>query len=226
MGVHGLTAILKRYAPKSVRTVSCNAFSQQTIAIDASCHLNKFIYGIEGHPHPHLYGFYQLARFCSLNKITPLFVFDGPHRLDAKKLEHAKRARSRLKVKHSLRFEKEQSVRLDSWSQVSDQYNQAYMAKELLEIKEGAMATDNKSLKQELRARTLAIAQELKEAIIMAEDTEKYTRTVRAMANKEKDAMLDAATSEFKDDKSALYELQKENEDMVSSLDHLELPKA
>ncbi|CEP17258.1 hypothetical protein [Parasitella parasitica] len=221
MGVHGLTAILKRYAPNSVRTVSCKGFSQQTIAIDASCHLNKFIYGIEGHQHPHIYGFYQLAKFCSLNEITPLFVFDGPYRLDAKKLEHAKRARSRRKVKHSLRFEKEQSVRLDSWSQISDEYGRAYMSKELIRSNEDAIKTHDGALYPELRTKISTITQELQDAIIMAEDTEKYTRTVRGMVNKEKDLLLDAITSLFKDDKSALCELQKENEDIVSSLDFL-----
>ncbi|KAK4509758.1 uncharacterized protein ATC70_007060 [Mucor velutinosus] len=236
MGVHGLTAILKKYAPNSVRTVSCNAFSQQTIAIDASCHLNKFIYGSESHPQRHIYGFYQLAQFCSLNAITPLFVFDGPQRLEAKQLEHAKRARSRKKVKHSLLFEREQSLRLDNWLQVSDQYDQAQMSKEsalailgelgetLKEmeadptiLEDGTMPVDIQE--QELQSKLRSIAQELQQAIATAEDTEKYTRTVRNLANRERDLMADMIIHRYKDIKSALQQLKKENQAMLSSLE-------
>ncbi|KAG1086544.1 hypothetical protein G6F42_020946 [Rhizopus arrhizus] len=236
MGVHGLTAILKRYAPKSVRTVSCNVLSQQTIAIDASCHLNKFIYGSESHPHRHIYGFYQLAQFCNLNAITPLFVFDGPQRLEAKQLEHAKRARSRKKVKHSLLFEREQSLRLDNWLQVSDQYDQAHMSKEsalailgelgetLKEmemdptiLEDGTMPVDEQE--QELQNKLRLIAQDLRNAIATAEDTEKYTKTVRELANRERDLMSDMIIHRYKDIKSALQQLKKENQAMLSSLE-------
>lgn len=235
MGVHGLTAILKRYAPNSVQTVSCNAFSRQTIAIDASCHLNKFIYGSEAHPHRHIYGFYQLAKFCSLNAITPLFVFDGPKRLEAKQLEHAKRARSRRKVKHSLLFEKEQSVRLDNWLQVSDQYDQAYLSKESalailgelgetlkeMEIDPTILEDDTMPVdiqQREMQEKLTLIAQELKNAIATAENTEKYTRTVRDLANRERDLVSDMIINRFKDIKSALNQLKKENQAMLSSL--------
>ncbi|KAL9556397.1 hypothetical protein MBANPS3_001887 [Mucor bainieri] len=235
MGVYGLTAILKKHAPNAVRTVSCNAFSRQTIAIDASCHLNKFIYGSESHPHRHIYGFYQLAQFCSLNAITPLFVFDGPQRLEAKQLEHAKRARSRRKVKHSLLFEREQSVRLDNWLQVSDQYDQAHMSKEsalailgelgetLKEmdvdptiLEDGTMPVDTQE--QELQRQLRSIAQELHSAIATVEDTEKYTRTVRNLANRERDLMADMIIHRYKDIKSALQQLKRENQSMLSSL--------
>ncbi|KAG2200881.1 hypothetical protein INT46_002081 [Mucor plumbeus] len=235
MGVHGLTAILKRYAPNSVQTVSCNAFSRQTVAIDASCHLNKFIYGSEAHPHRHIYGFYQLATFCRLNEIKPLFVFDGPKRLEAKQLEHAKRARSRRKVKHSLLFEKEQSARLDNWLQVSDQYDQAYMSKESalailselgetlkeMEIDPTILEVDTMPVdieQREMQEKLTLIAQELKNAIATAENTEKYTRTVRDLANRERDLMSDMIIHRFKDIKSALNQLKKENQAMLSSL--------
>ncbi|CAO3611745.1 unnamed protein product [Mucor fragilis] len=236
MGVRGLTAILKKYAPNSVRTVSCSALSQQTIAIDASCHLNKFIYGSESHPHRHIYGFFQLAQFCSLNAIAPLFVFDGPQRLEAKQLEHAKRARSRKKVKHSLLFEREQSLRLDNWLQVSDQYDQAHMSKEsalailgelgetLKEmeadptiLEDGTMPVD--AQEHELQSKLRSIAQELHNAIATAEDTEKYTRTVRDLANRERNLVSDMIIYRYKDIKSALQQLKKENQAMLTSLE-------
>lgn len=235
MGVYGLTAILKRYAPNAVRTVSCSAFAQQTVAIDASCHLNKFIYGNEAHPYRHIYGFYQLAKFCSLNGIRPLFVFDGAQRLEAKQLEHAKRARSRRKVKHSLLFEKEQSARLDSWLQVSDQYDQAYMSKEsalailnelgetLKEIETDPTLIEDDIMPVDVQQRQMeekltSIAQELKNAIITAENTEKYTRTVRELAKKERGLVSDMIIHRFKNIKSALQHLKKENQAMLSSL--------
>ncbi|KAG0184141.1 hypothetical protein DFQ28_011706 [Apophysomyces sp. BC1034] len=119
MGVHGLTALLSRHAPKSLRTVKPSLFAHQTLAFDASCHLNKFMFGDEIHPHRHIYGFYMLARFCELNNITPIFVFDGPYRLEAKKHEHERRERGRRKVGHSLLYEKERLARLESWFEVS-----------------------------------------------------------------------------------------------------------
>ena len=120
MGVNKLTKILSDHAPKALVHVSSSHFSHQVIAIDASCHLNKFIYGDEQVPHRHIYGFYQLARFCDMHHIKPIFVFDGPHRVKAKHLEHAKRARVRHKVQHSLAFEQEQALRLEAWLDLTE----------------------------------------------------------------------------------------------------------
>jgi molybdopterin converting factor small subunit len=243
MGVHGLTSILKRYAPNAVRNVSCGAFARQTIAIDASCHLNKFIYGDETHIHRHIFGFYQLARFCDLNLISPIFVFDGPKRLEAKQMEHAKRARARRKVKHSLLFEQEQSARLDNWLEVSDMCDQAMMSKEsalsilselgetLQELEEDIPDINEEEeedddivpmeKQQEIEIKLTQIAQELRIAILNAENTDKYTRTVRDLAFREKELMSNMIISRFKNIKSALQMLRRDNQNMLNSLGKL-----
>ncbi|RCH89788.1 hypothetical protein CU098_009680, partial [Rhizopus stolonifer] len=231
MGVHGLTGILSRYAPNAVRSISCNVLATQTIAIDASCHLNKFVYGDETHPHRHIYGFYQLARFCDLNKIKPIFVFDGPRRLEAKDFENAKRERTRHKVKHSLLFEKEQSIRLGNWMEVSDAYHQTDLSRQsamsilselgeaLEDIDEYPMSHISDQKQHEIEAKLAQIAQELKVAIIIAENTDKYTKTVRDLANRERDVMADMVIHRFKGIKPALQQLKKDNQAMLHSLE-------
>lgn len=199
MGVQGLTGILLRYAPSSVSKIRANTLSKQTIAIDASCHLNKFVYGDEQVPHRHIQGFYQLARFCQLNKIKPIFVFDGPSRLPAKYLEHAKRARSRRKVKHSLLFERDQTTRLDAWSQVTDM-----------------MGTQDPALDIETKIELLS--RQLKLALSTVENGEKYTRTVKQLAIREDGLMTDMLLRRLKDAKSSLKKLQRDNHAMTQSL--------
>ncbi|KAI8387389.1 PIN domain-like protein [Blakeslea trispora] len=238
MGVQGLTGILSRYAPKSVQHVSCTAFATQAIAIDASCHLNKFIYGDESHTHRHIYGFYQLARFCDMSKIKPIFVFDGLKRLDAKKLEHAKRERNRHKVRHSLLFEKEQSLRLDNWAEVSDMYNQSEISTEtahniLSELSEtiekieqveqkAPLMTDQTAISDEkqyeIESRLTQVAQELRVAIAIAEDSEKYTRTVRDLARRERELVSDIIIHRSEGLQHALDQLRRDNQAMLHSL--------
>lgn len=207
MGVLGLTGILKKYAPKSVQTVSSSNFARQTIAIDASCHLNKFVYGDEQVPHRHIYGFYQLAQFCDLNRITPIFVFDGPQRLEAKHMEHAKRARTRRKVKHSLVFEKEQALRLDAWLEVTD----ALMCQQELFPDEDAFSILNDD-------KILSIAQQLSTALKTAQDKEKYTRTVRELALREGDVVTELDSDQLNQVKHSLQQLRQDSQQMLNSL--------
>lgn len=207
MGVLGLTGILKKYAPRSVQTVSASMFARQTIAFDASCHLNKFVYGDEQVPHRHIYGFYQLAQFCDLNRITPIFVFDGPQRLKAKHMEHAKRARTRRKVKHSLVFEKEQASRLDAWLEVTE----ALMCQQELFPEEDAYSLLNDD-------KTLSIAQQLLTALETAEDTEKYTRTVRELALREGNVITELDSEQLDQVKHSLQQLRQDSQQMLNSL--------
>ncbi|KAI9270967.1 PIN domain-like protein [Helicostylum pulchrum] len=189
MGVLGLTGILTRYAPNSVRQVSANTLAGKTIAFDASCHLNKFMYGEEQVAHKHIYGFYQLARFCQLNQITPIFVFDGAHRLEAKHLEYKKRARARNKTNHSLRLEKDQALRLDVWSGVTD------MTSEELADK----------------------IKELQAALADTENTDRYTKTVRSLVMREDLLVSDLFNSKLT--KPLLKELKRDTRQMVHSLE-------
>ncbi|KAI9302665.1 PIN domain-like protein [Cunninghamella echinulata] len=116
MGIQGLTTLLKRYAPQSLNLTLAHHYRNKVLAIDASCHLNKYIYGEDRHPYKHIYGFYQLARFCDKHAIIPLFVFDGKYRLAAKQQwEGRRREKARYKIDQSLLFEMARSSRLDNW---------------------------------------------------------------------------------------------------------------
>ncbi|KAI7870018.1 PIN domain-like protein [Spinellus fusiger] len=144
MGVRGLTSLLSRYAPRSIRTVNAKEFAHQTIGFDASCQLNKFIYGEEPHPYRHIYGFYVLTRFCDVNNIKPIFVFDGSYRIPAKKLEAERRRRVYHKTEQSLAYEKDRTSRLDLLSQLSS-YQYTYLpedaAKRILSRLENEIST-------------------------------------------------------------------------------------
>lgn len=193
MGVLGLTGILTRYAPNSVRQVSANALAGQTIAFDASCHLNKFMYGEEQVAHKHIFGFYQLARFCQLNRITPIFVFDGTHRLEAKHLEYKKRARARNKTNHSLRLEKDQALRLDVWSGVTDLTSEELADK----------------------------IKELQVALANTQNTDRYTKTVRNLVMREDLLVSDLFNSKLTT--PLLKELKRDTRQMVHSLGKFEV---
>ncbi|KAI8968309.1 PIN domain-like protein [Mycotypha africana] len=245
MGVHGLTGLIAKHAPNAIRVISANTLARQTIAFDASCHLNKFIYGDEPHNYKHIYGFYQLARFCDLNQIRPIFVFDGPKRLAAKSFELAKRAKARSKVKHSLAFEKEQSIRLDNWLQFSnsidnvDQFDKINLASifndldQTMADAENRISNNNAVMKEvedivdernykaadiDIEGKLMLFAQELRNAITNSKNTEKYTRTVRALVYREKELIADMVSQEYKNTKSALKRLRRDNQVMLDSL--------
>jgi hypothetical protein len=42
MGVRGLTALLQRLAPRAVTTQDISHYRGKTLAVDASCYLNRF----------------------------------------------------------------------------------------------------------------------------------------------------------------------------------------
>lgn len=219
MGVYGLTGLLKRYAPNSVKSVSASLFSRQSIAIDASCHLNKFVYGEEPVPHRHIYGFYTLATFCQLNNIIPIFVFDGPKRLEAKQLEHAKRAKTRHKVKHSLVFEKEQALRLEAWTEITE----ALICQQELFPEENAFDILKDELPplnvdNEIEAKMMSVAHDSRMALELAQNKEKYTRTVRNMAVREHNLASDMIVNRLNDVKSSLENLKIDNQQMLNSL--------
>ncbi|ORZ24203.1 PIN domain-like protein [Absidia repens] len=116
MGIPGLTGLLKRHAPQSLIRTVAPQYQGQTLAIDVSCPLSRYIYGDDPHPFRHLHGFYLLIKFCERHHIKPIFVFDGTERIIAKQQwEHRRRARNQHKIKESLIFEQSRSTRLASW---------------------------------------------------------------------------------------------------------------
>ncbi|OAD79927.1 hypothetical protein PHYBLDRAFT_162979 [Phycomyces blakesleeanus NRRL 1555(-)] len=233
MGVRGLTGLLARFAPKSIQTVNANELAHQTVAIDASCNLSKFIYGDEPHPHKHIFGFFMLARFCEINNIKPIFIFDGASRIPAKKLELDRRDRARNKVDHSLLFEVERNLRLDALFQSSS--NKESLSNDAVirilarldqtqDTLTDAHAQVNKNIvekadKPSLEAKLSEWADGINQAAVLSEDREKYTQTVRNLTAKERDTMSTIVQDQLNSVKSFLSPLMVENEYLLSSLE-------
>lgn len=250
MGVHGLTGLLRRYAPSSLKTISASTLAHQSIAFDASCHLNKFVYGDEPHPCRHIYGFYSMARFCQLVGIKPIFVFDGSVRIKAKEYEQARRKRQRRKVLHSLSYERDRSQRLALWEDVADSYRDISdaaaarildeLGDTLDELEETATSILNKRQQEELQHssdqvieqhvkedvaaeeriehKLALIARDLRTAMMTADDTERYTSTVRNLSKQEHQLMSCLIRERIHSAASVLRHVKDANVHMMGSL--------
>ncbi|KAI7901500.1 PIN domain-like protein [Cokeromyces recurvatus] len=242
MGVSGLTGILSRYAPNSIRIISSSSLTRQTIAVDASCHLNKFIYGDDPHYQRHIHGFYQLARFFDMNNIKPIFVFDGPSRLKAKQSEHEKREQTREKTRYSLLFQKEQLLRMENWMEVSNQCHQANysptkesiitilteLGEKVDQIESRLPSVDNEKIdsidkQQIIENKLTSTAQKLRSALEAVKDTNHYTKTVRDLAKREKSLILEMLLNSSSSTQFSLDMLKRDNQAMLASLDPIVL---
>ncbi|KAF9956289.1 Elongation of fatty acids protein 2 [Mortierella alpina] len=112
MGVKGLTGLLQKLAPDAVRRKHISDYRGKTLAVDVSCFLNRFIYGLDPHPARVQRGVYKLCMYLKLHGIKPIFVFDGPGRIIEKQRETRRREALKEKVERSFRFEKERKARL------------------------------------------------------------------------------------------------------------------
>ncbi|KAI7856311.1 PIN domain-like protein [Circinella umbellata] len=224
MGVHGLTALLRRYAPQSLKSIRTKALSKQVIAFDASCHLNKFVYGEEIHPHRHVYGFYLMARYCQMHSITPIFVFDGAQRIAAKQLEHSRREKSRRKIKPSLEYERARSMRLATWTNAYRDLSDDAAARildQLASPTEYPSTGNNKKAESNpvIENQLVETATNLKHALKLVQDTEKYTKTVRGLSAREHVVMTSMIRDRIADTEDALQDLRNDNQQMVNSLE-------
>ncbi|KAF9910020.1 Flap endonuclease GEN 1 [Lobosporangium transversale] len=112
MGVKGLTALLERLAPHSVGRYHISRYKGKTLAVDVSCYLNRFIYGLDPHPARVQRGVYKLCVYLQIHGIKPIFVFDGPDRIVEKQREIQRRAQMKQKVERSFKLEKVRKSRL------------------------------------------------------------------------------------------------------------------
>ncbi|KAF9292526.1 Elongation of fatty acids protein 2 [Mortierella alpina] len=112
MGVKGLTGLLQKLAPDAVRRKHISDYRGKTLAVDVSCFLNRFIYGLDPHPARVQRGVYKLCMYLKLHGIKPIFVFDGPGRIIEKQRETRRREALKEKVERSFQFEKERKTRL------------------------------------------------------------------------------------------------------------------
>ncbi|KAG0371414.1 hypothetical protein BC939DRAFT_139791 [Gamsiella multidivaricata] len=142
MGVKGLTALLKRMAPNSVTLQHISNYKGKTLAIDVSCFLNRFIYGLDPHPARVQRGVYRLCMYLHLNGINPIFVFDGEGRIIEKHRETLKRAAMKEKVERAFRLEKNRKTRLKGL-RGSTQLLQTISPEQLSSILEGVRTHEN-----------------------------------------------------------------------------------
>ncbi|KAG0306380.1 Elongation of fatty acids protein 2 [Dissophora globulifera] len=112
MGVKGLTALLQRLAPQAVKTQHISKYKGKTLAVDVSCFLNRYIYGLDPHPARVQRGVYRLCVYLQLNGIKPIFVFDGEGRIIEKQRESERRAAVKERIEKSFRLERVRKSRL------------------------------------------------------------------------------------------------------------------
>ncbi|KAI8069248.1 PIN domain-like protein [Gongronella butleri] len=234
MGVPGLTALLKRYAPTALTRLPTGALQGTRIAIDASCPLNRFVYGNDA-PNRHIHGFYFLTRICQHFAIHPLFVFDGTNRLPLKtKWEHQRRKQGRAKISHSLVYEKGRAMRIDNMVHALQTLPMALAPEaslRLLDQLQGiepsmpppAPILDDQDIEfarkqQQLEDRLLAITLELRAALDYVCDASKYTRTVRQMSERELSIASDMVQGKLDNVIRDIDRLQKDNQRMLQSL--------
>ncbi|KAG0056257.1 Elongation of fatty acids protein 2 [Gryganskiella cystojenkinii] len=105
MGVKGLTGLLQRLAPDSVRARHITHYSGKTLAVDVSCYLNRFIYGLDPHPARVQRGVHRLCLYLELHGIKPIFVFDAQDRIIEKQREGLRRDVLKEKVQKSFELE-------------------------------------------------------------------------------------------------------------------------
>lgn len=76
MGIRGLSSLIKKYAPNSMKTQSFTYFKNCIVAIDTSILLYKFRYSNDN-PNSHLNGFLNKCLSYIKNGILPIFILDG-----------------------------------------------------------------------------------------------------------------------------------------------------
>jgi hypothetical protein len=241
MGVRGLTPLLKRYAPRSLSSITAKDLKSSTLAVDASCHLNKFIHAAEPYAYPHISGFFALARFCTHHDINPIFVFDGSTRLKQKYLEQQRRAKVRSKVQYSLAFEQDRQRRLADWLSVVRSLTRdpslpdvrktieslhekginmsgEEAAEIVLDIQHDSASTEKYPGGKQLQEKLLQIAYELRDSLSLSSDNEKYTRTVRQLSAREQSIMDALIEDKITKIKVSLSDLSAENHNQLVSL--------
>jgi flap endonuclease-1 len=101
MGIKGLKALIKRYAPDAMVSIDAKSLKGKKIAIDSSILLYKFRYLINT-DNFHILGFLnKVIEFLDLG-IVPVFVFDGKPP-DAKKETLDKRVNNRKEMSERLK---------------------------------------------------------------------------------------------------------------------------
>lgn len=114
MGVKGLTGLLNRFAPASIHMPTARDISGMVLAIDTNIFIQRFFRGSQGSLGArHMEGMRGMCRYIGSLDITPIFVFDGEQRLEAKAGELLKRRDRKLKLQNEFEIEQARAQRIE-----------------------------------------------------------------------------------------------------------------
>ncbi|KAJ2449805.1 hypothetical protein EV183_004685 [Coemansia sp. RSA 2336] len=123
MGVRRLMSLLTRFAPGSISMPKERDLAGQTMAIDSNIFVQRFFRGSDGgtDEQRHLRGMYNLAKYLTAIRVTPLFVFDGQVRASGKESEMAKRGEERMRIQQQLDVERRRAQRIATMVSIREQ---------------------------------------------------------------------------------------------------------
>ncbi|BGP32063.1 hypothetical protein JCM10296v2_003842 [Rhodotorula toruloides] len=171
MGVKDLGSLAKKLAPSSITTVpNWTTFAGRRIAIDAGVLTNRFHFGrprkeeigedvINGHHHAR--SWYRFIQTLKMYGVSPIVVFDGSTRLEAKAREVQRRRKVYNLVKARAKAEVDRSDRLkemkEVWEKVGADERPAVLA-QLKEAMERIESERRLRIEEEARAAAAAAA--------------------------------------------------------------------
>ncbi|CAE6518599.1 unnamed protein product [Rhizoctonia solani] len=119
MGVLGIVPFLLKKCPTAIENIPnrFQALEGKTIAIDGTLITQRLFYAPDSRPHRHVLGWYQLIQELRQNKINIICVFDGKHRISAKRNEVERRRSLRVQAQARGAWEKSRHERLLSLTQ-------------------------------------------------------------------------------------------------------------
>ncbi|KAJ1310004.1 hypothetical protein OPQ81_006760 [Rhizoctonia solani] len=114
MGVLGIVPFLLKKCPTLVENIPnrFQALQGKTIALDGTLITQRIFYNPDPRPHRHVLGWYQLIQELRQNNINVVCVFDGKHRIPAKRVEVERRRLLRVQAQARGVWEKSRHERL------------------------------------------------------------------------------------------------------------------
>tara|TARA_B100000700_G_scaffold31265_1_gene29999 strand:+ start:310 stop:1374 length:1065 start_codon:yes stop_codon:yes gene_type:complete len=96
MGINGLTSLLKKVSPNSIKVKKLYDYTGKTIAIDTSLFMHKFMYSYGNL----ISGFFDQIYHLRRRGITPIYIFDGKPPVEKDKvLKCRKNAKEKLNTR-------------------------------------------------------------------------------------------------------------------------------
>jgi len=96
MGITGLNMFLKTHIPEIMNKQDLTMFKNKRIGIDTSIYLYKFKYNDRNCIESFVKQIYRLK----LNKITPIYVFDGKPPVEKKRIINIRKKKKKKKIQN------------------------------------------------------------------------------------------------------------------------------